>query len=543
MRSAGRVARLVRAVLAALTLLVVVVGVPVALVKLVGWPLPHAVPDWHLAYRSIQQQDIPGGTIVKAVAVIVWIAWIQIAWAVLWEIAVNLPRYSRSERQRPAPGVSGSISHPSALVIGVVASPQGAMARSGGATAPLRQLTPASAVVVDSAVNARVPTSDVGARRDPGSLLAVPGQRGPSATVSPVWKVVKGDSLWSVAERALGDGTRYQEIMSLNPYLRTARDVRPGHLLELPTGADVPIDRAFDRAAEGASDVAAPDVSSGADAHVVEITLGPTTHVVAAGENLWQIGEERVRESHGEATPSDVAEYVDEMIDGNQDRLVHPGDPSLIIPGQVLDLPSVGDVAVESTAVESTAVADAASDAVGDVGVDEVIDAAAGPVVVPEVAAPVEAHPPIEVGVPLDGTFSPPLPPPAAVVGGEPSASSVDVFAWLAEQTPRLARDLHADERDADDGVLPIDLLAGVASVGGRCACCSVSRASGSPLATTRSKQRSARCMRSAARRSSVGCGRRSAPYARLSPRSPTIRWSTPCASALTASRCSSIAR
>ena len=470
MRSAGRVARLVRALLAALTLLVVVVGVPVALAKLVGWPLPHAVPDWHLAYRSIQQQDIPGEAIVKAVAVIVWIAWIQIAWAVLWEIAVNLPRYSRSERPRPTPAVAGSISHfaarlvAAALVIGVVASPQGAMARSGGSTAPLRQLTPASAVVVDSAVNARVMTSDVGRQSDHGALLSASGRRATAATASPVWKVAKGDSLWSVAERSLGDGTRYPEVMSLNPYLRTARDVRPGHLLELPAGADVPIDRAV----EGAGGDAEADVSSGTDAHVVEIALAPTTHVVATGESMWKIGEQRVSEARHDATPADVAEYVDEMIDANQDRLVHPGDPSLIMPGQVLDLPAVGDITVEPIAVADVAVdaaADVAVDAV--VAVDGSIVVAAGPVDAPEVAAPVETRPPIEVGAPLDGTFSPPLPPPPAAIAGEqPGATPVDVFAWLAEQTPRLARDLHADQRDADDGVLPIDLLAGVGSAG-----------------------------------------------------------------------------
>jgi len=476
MRAAGgaaRVVRLLRALLAVLTLAVVVIGVPAALAALVGWPLPHAVPDWHVAYRAFQQHDIPSATIVKAVAVIVWVAWIQIAWAVLWEIAVNVPRYGRSERPRQAPAVPGAISHlaarlvAAALVVGVVAGPQAAMARS--ATSPLRPLTPASAVVVDSAVNATVMTGDVGAVGPSGWGRDASGRRATAAALaSPVWKVVKGDSLWSVAERSLGDGTRYPEIMSLNPFLRTARDVRPGHLLELPPGADVPADRA----AEGAVDaVGATGAASGTDAHVVEISLGPTTHVVAAGESMWRIGEQRLTEARRGASPTEVAEYVDEIADVNRDRLVHPGDPSLIMPGQSLDLPAVGDV----RAVLDVDTVEPVIDAVEPViDAADAVDAADAPIVdvaapvatsTPDVLTTVEARPPIEVGAPLDATFSPPLAPPAAV-GEQPSATPVDVFAWLAEQAPRLTRDLNTDRRDADDGVLPIDLLAGVGTAG-----------------------------------------------------------------------------
>ena len=47
------------------------------------------------------------------------------------------------------------------------------------------------------------------------------------------YTVQRGDSLWEIASKQLGSGTRYREIMSLNGL--TSDQIRPGQTLYLPT--------------------------------------------------------------------------------------------------------------------------------------------------------------------------------------------------------------------------------------------------------------------------------------------------------------------
>ena len=64
--------------------------------------------------------------------------------------------------------------------------------------------------------------------------------------------VAKGENLWSIAERRLGDGNRYREIEALNPEVR-GRPLAVGQQLRLPDGS-APVARAN----PGASEAPAP---------------------------------------------------------------------------------------------------------------------------------------------------------------------------------------------------------------------------------------------------------------------------------------------
>jgi nucleoid-associated protein YgaU len=64
--------------------------------------------------------------------------------------------------------------------------------------------------------------------------------------------VAKGENLWSIAERRLGDGNRYREIEALNPEVR-GRPLAVGQQLRLPDGS-APVARAN----SGASEAPAP---------------------------------------------------------------------------------------------------------------------------------------------------------------------------------------------------------------------------------------------------------------------------------------------
>ena len=62
--------------------------------------------------------------------------------------------------------------------------------------------------------------------------------------------VTKGDTLWTIAKKLLGDGNRYREIMTVNSMLDTV--IRPGQVLKIPSKGSgstyEEIGRAFEKA-------------------------------------------------------------------------------------------------------------------------------------------------------------------------------------------------------------------------------------------------------------------------------------------------------
>ena len=65
----------------------------------------------------------------------------------------------------------------------------------------------------------------------PGQTLKIP-TNGQSESYTTYTIIQKGDTLWSVARRFLGDGTRYKEIMNLNSLESTT--IYPGQVLKIP---------------------------------------------------------------------------------------------------------------------------------------------------------------------------------------------------------------------------------------------------------------------------------------------------------------------
>ena len=50
-------------------------GIPWALARFVGWPLPHRLPTWIQFTTALSQHGIPDDTLIKALTCVVWIAW------------------------------------------------------------------------------------------------------------------------------------------------------------------------------------------------------------------------------------------------------------------------------------------------------------------------------------------------------------------------------------------------------------------------------------------------------------------------------------
>jgi nucleoid-associated protein YgaU len=66
------------------------------------------------------------------------------------------------------------------------------------------------------------------------------------------------------------------------------------------------------------------------------------TWLIRPGDHLWHVSSSTLTRVWG--TPpsnAEIAEYLDELIAANRDRLVVPGNADLVYPGQVFELPDV----------------------------------------------------------------------------------------------------------------------------------------------------------------------------------------------------------
>ena len=296
------------------SLVAVGVLVPAALVQIAGWPLPNSMPNLGDTLTSIQQQNPPDGLVIGLFATLAWLLWLQLAWAFVWELVVNTRRLARGLDVRPAPFVMAAVNG----VVSRVAS--GTVALSLLASSPVA----AAALPV-----VPVPTSI-----DAQSVLAQPASssvRGRVREVAPAsqWRVAEEDTAWSIAETALGDGSRFAEVVVLNAEVRSPRDVVEGMVLTLPEGAQIP-------QARYPAEHEDPKTAGGASqAH--EFSGSASVHTVVEGEHLWAISES-VLESRIGTAPHDAAtaSLVLEFAHDNADIIENP---NLIFPGQLLVIP------------------------------------------------------------------------------------------------------------------------------------------------------------------------------------------------------------
>ena len=308
-----------RAATAVVVLAALLVGIPRLLILIAHWPLPTRVPDWERVRIALQQGDIPSTVVLKTIATLVWIAWLQLAWALLWELAINLPRRVGGLDARRPPMVPKLYAAGAGRLVSLLLS-VGMMAGTVAAP-PLTR----SASAAPLAPRARPVVAQVSA------LSAI---RADIRASSCTWQVAPGDSLWAIAETALGDGSRVKDVLELNPVITSPRLIRPGQLIALPDDAVVPADR---------QPTAAPEEVPEPDRHTVVLdrTL-ETTVTVRAGDNVWHIARDRLRSNGHAPNGTEIADYVDDIAVANADTL---SDPSRVYPGQALLLPALDDAA------------------------------------------------------------------------------------------------------------------------------------------------------------------------------------------------------
>ncbi|MBK6871193.1 MAG: LysM peptidoglycan-binding domain-containing protein [Kineosporiaceae bacterium] len=354
---------------AVLAIIAVVAGVPLLLIAIGAGPVPDLFTSWSRARAALTAPD--DGTLLLALArLVAWGAWLVLTAALVVEIGSRL-------RGLPVPhwpalsvpqGLARSLVTAAAATF-LVAQPASAapmpqpalssISLSVGATGPLRASMAAPAPV----------TVAVTHRAGPASPPTAPATVMSASRDEAVHVVAHGETLWTIAERYLGDGARFGEIARLN-YGRVQADgealtdshwITPGWRLVVPsrqTGRATPTP-----AARPDSDTATGDVAT-------------PPHIVADGESLWDIAEDRLGD--GQEWPRLFqSSQATVQPDGG-----HLTDPDLLRPGWIVTLP---DDAAEPTA-EPTAVVDPAWGAT---------PAAALPAPAPSVPTPPVPTPPV----------------------------------------------------------------------------------------------------------------------------------------------------
>ena len=324
------VSRLARATAALVAGTAVLVGIPVALVAMAGWPLPTRMPDWDNVYWAARQGNVPAEFVVKALACVVWLAWLQVVWALLWELCVNVPRIGQGRAELPTPLAPAPVSRLARRIVSAVLlfTTLASTPAMTVAAPPLSSFTAATAPPMDGAAVAEL----VGGAKDTA--------RAPAAAST--WRAVDGDTLWQIAERCLGDGGRVDDIVRCNPYLVPSRPLRDGQVIELPAGVTAPPDRAgtpLDRADSPLDATPTPDSTATADA--------ATVHTVVDNDTLWNI----VRDHYGavdKPTVNAIATYNG------------IADADVIFPDQQVELPSP-DTLARLVDTDPTGTADAAT--------------------------------------------------------------------------------------------------------------------------------------------------------------------------------------
>jgi hypothetical protein len=227
-RTAGDV---LAGVLAIVALAVLTVGVPAALVTIFGLPVPR-----HLSL-SVLTQQLDLAAIMHVLAVVVWLAWLQLVWCVVAEVRAAVRNAGMASRV-PLAGGTQAIVHRlvSAVLLLLTATVAitPALAHSGPASSP------PAAVSVTHQVRAQQ-------QADAESAAAAPAGRHRAEKIYVVQPPVGRyhESLWEIANNHLGNGRRYAEIYELNKdhvqpdgsKLTIASLIRPGWVLHMPEDA------------------------------------------------------------------------------------------------------------------------------------------------------------------------------------------------------------------------------------------------------------------------------------------------------------------
>ena len=242
----SRVATRLGSIVSLATIFALLVGVPVALAVFVGWPLPSEVPTMQQVSDAFERQGVPLEVIINGLAIVVWIAWAQLAWALGAE-TMALVQGRVAGRARVWPGAQmmaralvasaalvvsslGGVQRASAVPLSALQEleqPEDPSLRSADPgfvvpEAPSAPVAPTSSTSTSSTVASPVTTMPPASPSTtmPSSRVVTPTasmpQTSPGVRSEQVYEVKRGDTFWGLAEEHLGSGMRWREIRDRN---------------------------------------------------------------------------------------------------------------------------------------------------------------------------------------------------------------------------------------------------------------------------------------------------------------------------------------
>lgn len=251
-RSQRTPADVVLGILAVLALAALTVGIPAGLALAFGLPVPR-----HLSLSALTTQ-LDVGTILKVLAIIVWLAWLQLLWCVVVEIRAAIRNVGVPARV-PMAGPTQSLAHRLVTAALLLFSAAAALspALPGHMTGPAQ---PAHSISVSaqgpwqsSPTAGQSLAGQQGGSQSGGSQATATQQATAQDTGQKIYVVRPPagryhESLWEIAHNHLGDGRRYREIFELNSghvqpdgtRLTIASLIRPGWVLRMPADATGP---------------------------------------------------------------------------------------------------------------------------------------------------------------------------------------------------------------------------------------------------------------------------------------------------------------
>lgn len=331
--------RILKALGAAIALLLLTVAPPAFLILAIGNPWP--------AEGVSLTAPLTDNAIMSVIAVALWIVWAQMvvsfiveAYAAISDRAVDIRLPVLGFQQDLARALIGAIltSIVAAAPIGAGLATHDAAAHAPPPRAPTSQIdqrhdsdrhTPTAPDRGSAVRGSAVRGSGAALATDSDQASAKPPDSGITVTVQ------RGDTLWSLAEQYLGDGDRWAEIASANrdqtmvdgAQFTSAHSIRPGWHLTIP-GAQPEAD-AQANAESAAGSAAGSDAGSDA---------GPRdgTYQVEADDTLWGISEEQLGDG---ASFPEIFEASQDIVQPGGDRLA---DPDHVEPGWTLAVPGTG---------------------------------------------------------------------------------------------------------------------------------------------------------------------------------------------------------
>lgn len=225
-------------VLALLMLAVLVLGVPVALIKIFGVPIPHSLPG-----ASMFTSRLSVGAIFKVLAVVVWLAWLQLVWCLVVEVAAAVRNVGMPAQVPLAGGTQGLVNRLVTAALLLFAATAALSPSFTSSAAPAHGPTVAATASQHATGDGRSATAT--------ATAAPTVTRRPEIEKIYVVKPPVGrfhQSLWEIAATHLGDGRRYREIFELNKdevqpdgtRLTIASLIRPGWILKMPADSHGP---------------------------------------------------------------------------------------------------------------------------------------------------------------------------------------------------------------------------------------------------------------------------------------------------------------